>query len=402
MSFAWIAQAVTQITVFGDGMMMPGVLETFGLSIGELGQIGLVGGLAGVIMTIPITLIASKAHKRHFMTIIIVALGASMLIYGTAQGLAGLYISKTIRGLLGQAIAAALVLVKIGSVPQDEMQKVNGVENFVGPVGQIIGTMFMAQMLALLNGWRNVYIVMGIVLLLCVVGWFITYGKGKMMVYDTPKEEVLETKTNPMEGLKIAAKKKEVWLVALSWPFTTLIWLAMFTYWPTYATTDLGLDLLQVGLILAMIPIFSAIASLTSPLLANKIGKDKPLIWPWGFILPIVYFSMLQTNNVVILSILAAIAGFGAYCFVPLAMTIIYKIGLPSDAVSAGVGIVLTCIALGTTAGGGLVGILGGQFGLYNAMAISCLAPIVFGVLTLMLPELGRKKMEEYAKQNKL
>lgn len=33
--------------------------------------------------------------------------------------------------------------------------------------------------------------------------------------------------------------------------------------------------------------------------------------------------------------------------------------------------------------------------GLYNGMAICCLSPLIFGVLTLFLPELGRKYEEK-------
>ena len=61
--------------------------------------------------------------------------------------------------------------------------------------------------------------------------------------------------------MKEALKQKSFWLLAIGWPGTTLIWIAMFYYWPSYITEGAGLTMEKAGFVLSFIPIFSAIAS---------------------------------------------------------------------------------------------------------------------------------------------
>ena len=148
-----------------------------------------------------------------------------------------------------------------------------------------------------------------------------------------------------------------------------------------------------------LFPIASAIASFISPSITNKIGYDKLMIWPWGFILPVAYFGMLQTGNLPILCLCSLVAGFGAYAFVPIAFTTLYKLpNVQPRTVTLGISCILTMVGVGSSMGGTLAGILGESMGLYNAMAICCLSPLIFGILTLFLPERGRKYMEKMEK----
>lgn len=392
LSIVWAAQALCQIIQFSYGMMLPNIMADFSLDYGTAGMIGSAAGIASVIMTIPTTLLASKFNPRYSMPIVILIISVGMCLFGMATNVPMLFIGKIMVALVGNTLATALVIVKISRVPVQRVGQINGIENFVGPIGQIIATLCMAQLLVLLKGWRNIHIIIGVILFVLLILWVVFYRQDKSEVSKTANAQSNTDKE--IKPFKTALKQKPFWLLAIGWPGTTLIWIGMFYFWTSYVQEAYGMTTATAGMVLSFIPIFSAIASLTSPKLADKIGKDKVLIWPWGFILPLMYFGMLNTSNIVLLCVFSAIAGYGAYCFVPLAFTTLYKLGLHPKVVSMGTAMIMTGVALGTALGSGIVGKLINIFGMYKALAICCLSPILFGVLTLFLPERGRKAME--------
>ncbi len=390
----WVAMAIWQVVVFSFGMMLPDVMAEFSLDYGTAGLIGSVSGFVSVLLTIPTAFVATKFNPKYSVPGIMIILSVSLLIFGVAANVPMLFIGKIIGAAVSNGLASSLVIVKMRRVPAARFTGINGIENFVQPIGQVLATLCMAQLLMIVGGWRNVYIICAVLIIVMVVVWLVTYKDDE----STEKTAVASTAAPRQKGvMREALKQKTFWLLSLAWPGTTLIWIGMFYYWPSFITESAGISMAQAGFVLSFIPIFSAIASLTAPKIADKLGRDKLLIWPWGIILPIAYFCMLQTTSIPLLCICAAVAGYGAYCFVPIAFTTLYKLGLRSEVVSVGTGMVLTGVALGSALGSGIVGGLISSIGIYKALAICCLSPVWFGILTLFVPERGRKALEAEA-----
>jgi Na+/melibiose symporter-like transporter len=143
------------------------------------------------------------------------------------------------------------------------------------------------------GGWRNVYTIIGSVMLAMALLWLVLYRETDV----NPVPAQSRQGSEDVKPLATALKQKSFWLVFLGWPWTVLIWVGMFYYWPSYAQGALNMTAAQSGFVVGLIPIFSCVASLTAPLIAKKIGYDKPLIWPWGFILPVLYFMMMVLIN---------------------------------------------------------------------------------------------------------
>ena len=399
--FAWIAIASSQVITFGYGMMMPSIMAEFGVDTADMGKIAGIASWCQVLSLIPLSLLLAKVNPKFSVPLVIACIAAGSFIFGRAVSFSMLYAGSILRAMFINSIATLLVGAKLRGVPPDLYTQVNGVENFVQPVGQTIAVLAMAQLLGVLGGWRGVYVTVSIVLVIALILYVLFWGNGKRINYgqaEAPQAEASteSPKENPLSALKEALSNKVVWLTGLAWPGTTIVWIAMFYYWPTYAMRELGLSLPTVGLVLAMIPIFSAIASLTSPMLAKAIGYDKPLICTWGLILPATYFLMTKLDSVPLLCLCSALSGYGAYCFVPLAFTNVYKIRLSKPAITIATGIILTFVTVGVGIAGTVVGSLTATLGLKTALAVSCLSPLWFGILTLFLPELGYKKMAEF------
>lgn len=398
LSCAWIAIAASQVITFGYGMMMPGIMQDMGVSTDVMGRIGGMASLVTVLLTIPGTLIGIKLNPRYSVPLSALGMAVGLFLFSQSTTMPMLYLSRMIAASFSNLTTVCLVATKLRGVPAGKMTQINGIENFIGPVGQVIATLAMAQFLMLVGGWRSVYATIAAVMTIAAVLYFAVWGNGQWVgpSAQTPGSKTGDT-TTAIAALKEAWSNKVVWLTSLAWPGSTIVWIAMFYFWPTYATTELGITLKQAGMVLSMIPIFSAIASLTSPLIANKLGYDKPLIWPWGLVLPVCYYMMTIFTSVPLLCVFSALAGYGAYCFVPLAFTNIYKLGMSSKAVTVGTSTILTFVAVGSAISGTVIGALTTTFGLKNAIAISCLSPLWFAALMLFVPELGRKKMEQLA-----
>ena len=259
--------------------------------------------------------------------------------------------------------------------------------------GQVIGIAGVTALLALCSGWKNVMLLLGVIAAICTIVWFLTYK-------DNPEHPVqLATGGSVMDPLKEALQRKEIWLLALGWPGTTLIWIAFTTYWPTYATEIAGLSLSSAGLAIGMIPIGSFVACLVSPTLTNAIGYDKAMICPWGILLCVFYFFSMSTMNLAALCVLFFLAGFGAFAFVPIAMSVPWKLkGLSSGAIALGTAFILTIANIGGTLAGVIINALMGSVGLQTALRICCVSPLLFFATTIFLPELGRKHSEAAGK----
>jgi predicted MFS family arabinose efflux permease len=262
----------------------------------------------------------------------------------------------------------------------------------------------MVAIFTLFGGWRPIYIGLGVLVIILAAIFFIAWGNGKKVNYRQQEAGTPEKDTEGIWTALLAAWKKPViWLTGLAWPGTSVCWLAMFYYWPAYAQNVLGLSPATCGLVLSMIPIFSAISSLIAPSIANAAGYDKPFIVGWGWLLPFVYAGLCIFKSVPLLMLCSSIAGFGAYFFVPLAFTNVFKLGLSQKSTTMGMGTVITLISVGIALAGTIPGTLMNSFmtspadfeGMRKAILITCVSPFWWGILTLFLPELGRKKMEK-------
>ncbi|MGL6166690.1 MAG: MFS transporter [Fusobacteriaceae bacterium] len=392
---AWAAFMLANLSNFAFGMILPDMRSEIGFGLKTSGWLSAVAWMGKGLLTIPISLFITKAKPKRILQVIFFTMGTGMLLQGFATNIVMLFIGRTFVMGVAAGILTVLVLFKIQYIPKEKMAMINGIETFTGPAGQTMGTLLIPFLLIALSGWRNIMTSMGVIAILIAVLWeFICKEKEE----EVNKNEKVE-KVALLQPLKEALKQKNILLLAFGWPGTSLTWIAIYTFWPTYAVESLGLTMPQAGMVLGFLPVASMIASLTTPIIAKKIGYDKPLICLSGFILPISYFSMLQTSNLGLLCLASFISGYAAYAFVPLAFTVLYKIpNLSSRAISLGTGFIFTMVGLGGAIGGTLAGILGSEFGLYKAISITCLTPFLFGILTLFLDETGEKSKNKIKK----
>jgi predicted MFS family arabinose efflux permease len=386
----WLGYIIVNLTTFSWGMMKLDVVSDLGLSERQFGMLGASSWILKAILSIPIVLLISKFNAKALLRGIFIVVAVGIFCQAAATNFEMIFLGRSLVYGVAGAVLAPLAVIKIKLIPQERMAEVNGFENFTAPAGQVLGTVAILSLIGFLGGWRNTLYLMGALVVLVIVLWSALCKKEYGIT--SKKQEKIAF----LAPLKEACRHKEVWLLALGWPGTGFIWNVVYTHWPSFAQTNFGLTPGQTGFILGCLPVGSVIGSLISAKVANAIGYDKPMIWPWGIVLPLAYGGMMFSGNVAALCVLSFIAGFGAYIFVPIGFTTIYKIkGISPTAVSIGLAMIFTMNGLGGAMGSLLPPIMAEQMSMDLVMKICCLSPLLFAFLTLFLPERGRKAMEK-------
>ena len=174
---AWAALACTQIITFSYGMMLPNIMDELGFDYDTVGMIGSVAGIVSVFLTIPIALVANKFKVRIIIPVIIGAVSVGFFIFGIANNLTLLYVGKIIAAIFINGISTALAIFKMQKVQINQMAKANGIENFVGPIGQVLATLVMTQIMTVVGGWRGVHILIAVIMVVLCVLWLVFYKK---------------------------------------------------------------------------------------------------------------------------------------------------------------------------------------------------------------------------------
>lgn len=395
-----IGWGVLFLASFGSyalGLLLPTLTEEFNFGLGVSGTLSSITFIVKVLIYIPLALLATRVKPKLVLGLAFAVMGASLIIQGSATSTTMLYIGRAIMAFGSAGIIAPLALVIANWVPKTRVAQINGWQNFVVTFGQLVGSAGVVYLIALLGSWRNMLMALGAIGVALAVIWFLIYREN-----DAASAMKMPGKQPFIAPLKRALKQKAVWLLLIGWPVTTLAWTAFATFYPTYAVDNLGMSLTQAGWLVGVMAIAAAIACITSPKLAQWIGVDKLVIWPCGFILPVMFFLVLQVSSFPLLVVLFFILGYTAYAFVPVATTLIFKLpGIDSGAISASVSVIQTTTAAGAAVAGILISTLGTSIGLYGALVVCGLSTIIFGILSLFLPEYGRKAMEK-AKQEEL
>ena len=400
----WIAIALSQVLTFGYGMMVPGIMESFGMDYGTIGMVGSVAGWVAVFANIPIAALAAKSNPKYALPVIYGGFGLGCILFATAQSLAMLYVGRIIAGIAGAGLISALVVIKVRHVPGERMAEINGIENFVQPIGQTCATLFMAQLLALLSGWRGVYIVISILMVICAVLWIFVFNKADK---DAPAPKAAKEAGAPAEekkegviaGLKMALSKPTVLLYALAYPGTIIIWIGFFYFYPSYFMEVRGFTAEQAGLATGLFPVFSALASIVAPRVAAKFDLNKSVLVVHAVLLCAGYYAMLHINNLVLLCIVSAVTGFISYTAVPIYFTNVYMLGLPPKGVQMATSILMTMVSLGSAIGAGVIGAMVNTSGLYAGLALCCLTPLWYSLLVAFTPSFSKKAMAKRANQ---
>ncbi len=387
---AWSAYMAGQFGMVGIGTYIPYMMEQFGISLETAGYFSTVTSLGQVLLHIPLGIVASRVKPKYSMGFIFICTVGAFLCHAMANGPALVFVGRALIAASLSGIVGVLVMIKSSWIPVSRITRVSGFEQLASTSGQFLGTTCTAALVLVLGNWQNVMWVLTIIIAIFMVLWFILYK-------DNPDNPVQKTDNEPFfSSLKEAVCEKCTWMLAFGWVGKGLVWIAMTTYWPTYAIQNLGLSEAQAGVAIGMIPVGSMVGCLVGPTIANAIGRDKPLMIIGGLIMAGTYAGAMISGSLVVASICFFLEGIISYTLVTLGLSQLYKLGTVSPgAVAVGNSVILTMANVGGTLAGIIVAAMMQSLPIKVALLTCCLSPLLWSVLIIFVPERGRKWQEK-------
>lgn len=387
---------ISNFMTIGLGMMIPSICGDLNISLQTAGIFGSITFFSQVVIAFPVAAFATRVKPKYSMGLMLACLSVGCLLHAFAQNTAMIIVGRVLFAVFANSLGAPIQMVKSTWVPVRKINSLNAIQEVSSTFGQVIGTAGITALISFLSSWREVVLVLGLISAAVTVIWLIFYQDNKKRPAELAAGDPIVT------SLKEALRHKEFWLLALGWPGTSLVWIAFTTFWPTYAAQYASMTRTDIGSAIGMIPVGSLAATLGSVPLANAIGYDKLMIWPWGLLLPVFYIISLSTSDLAVLRIVFFLAGFGAFAFIPIAMGIPWKLpNISAPGIAMGISFIIMFANIGSGLAGVIVSALMASLSLKKALAICAFSPLIWFASTLFLPEFGRKHMERLATQAK-
>lgn len=371
-----------QVSVWGVVIM-----EGLGIQVAELQTLMLMPMVAAIFLAIPAGTLADRYGVKRVvavgLTLSVLAgfLRVAMLDSFPAQMLAMLGIG------FGMATLNANMPKILGIWFKHKMTFAVGVFYAVSCVAIVC-----AQSVSPLFGdLHTTYLVAAIALLAVCVCWY-------LFVRNHPAGEELPPSEPVTKYLGVAAKSKNVWLVAATYGLTLAATTGLGTIFPTIMQVSRGYDMVLSGNLAAVGTIGSFVACLIGPIWVQKRGKNKPFLIRTTLLGAVTMAMIWWVQLGPSLWTLMVVNAFLTACSGPIIEAITYQ--LPEIgakyAGSAG-GIVTTVGMLCSYVIPIVVTMVIGE----NFMALMIAYAVIFGLSAatiLLLPETGWKKAPETEK----
>lgn len=381
---AWLTLFCSTYGSYSIGIVLPSLTQEFGITTIQSGWLTSMSFVIPIALTIPITAIAGRIKPKLLIGIVTICATASLFVYATAAAAPALFIGRALMAVSLCGTLSPLAYVKGAWVPESKMSGVSSVESCFNSGGMLVGTATPAFLIALFGSWRPLMIILAVACLIGCVCWFI-------FCKDNPEKPFISSKQKVVPLLKEAATKKFVICVVVGCACSNITWAVFLNFWPSYAIST-GMTPQLTGILAALIPLGSVLASALSPKICEKIGRYKIMYWPFAIIDIIVYLIALNSTNPFVIAICFLIGGWGCFVFVPLTAIQMFKVpGLSEGGIAIGTSMFYWGTNVGAAIGSILIGYLATAFGLKMGMMLCIIPTVIYLITGLIQPEYGAK-----------
>ncbi len=321
----------------------------------------------------------------------VVALGLLISVLGTCLRLTAnnyitLLIYMVMVGFSATFVNGSAAKIIGGWFPPEKINTMMGIYFAVSSLAMAVGT----GTTAFFSSVRSAYIFAAVIMVIFFVCWLI--GMKNPAVSTTEKEASSSQEKIPFSSsMKVVVKSKTVWIVGLCMFAIMGGALALVSLLPN-ALAGRGISTAAAGVYASMVTFGGIAGSLTVPVITNKIGRTKPVLFVVGIISALGCAFAWQLPQGILLGTALFLTGYLYMGTFPLITSIpicIKEIG-PVYAGTAG-GLVATLQLIGAVVVPTYVvaTIAGNNMHLFFILA--GIFMVLFSVLTIFLPELGPK-----------
>jgi len=384
MPLLWSMDVIQTLAFFSIGVLLPIWKEEFGLSPTEAGLLGATGFLGFGLMALPSSIWLTKYNPKLITSVCALLMAAAIAAHAIAPNTETLMLTRFVFVVFSVCrIQMQVIFIQQWFLPR-LYATANSLDFGARAIGQVIATAAVPVAAIALNGWGNVYILLGIILAGITMVWGVLGKAGPFQQSGTS----VDSESNP--GL-ILKSNLTVWLIAGSQIGAAMAFGSFMIFYPSYAMTTLEISLEQTGFLMAAFPVGNIVGSLSAAPISGWLQRRKPIIWVSGIALPLLYTGLMQIDSVAIVLVLLFFAGAFAMAVPPILATIAMDIGLRPREVAVTLGLMRTLFPLGAVFGPIVCGLIEDATGsLFWGLSICtpmALSLFVFGVL---LPETFR------------
>ncbi len=379
----WVQGIVISMFGVSLGIMLPGMTSDLNISPVQAGILGSAFFLGSASTSLPASIWVSRYSPKK-VTVLALLGAAALVIF---QGWSPTFMFLLLGRFLFQLAIVARMVAETMIIQQwfDSKRIALVVSLTVGifSLGQLMALTLVPVLLRWLDGWRNVYYLLGLLLVFASIFWWV-------VAKDKDIERLSESGRgyNSSSPVKVLREQKIVWVIALAPVGAVSAFASVMTFWPTFALEVLPLSLEGVGALLSLFTLGGMMASFMGGPLSNLIKRRRIFILGPGILLPLIYVVLFNVTSTVLTGILLFAAGWNAMIWVPIIRTIQYDLALPPRETAVVVGLFMTIMPIGGAVGPPIVGLVQETFGSlrYGLTAIAFL-PLTLFVFGLFIPE---------------
>ncbi|MBI4300181.1 MAG: MFS transporter [Chloroflexi bacterium] len=386
--FLWLIQQSFSLTQFSLGIMLPSIRSDLGISAAQAGWLMAAGYVSQALLSIPAAVFLVRFGPKAILFVAQVAAGVFTLFQALATGFFSFFYARVFFATGNLGVQPAGVLLRLQWVPRRELALVMGMGMGLSSTAQGLGLILTPFLLLAFGSWRPT-LAFYAALSLALAGLWLILGRERV----TEQYRQAMARSKERSSLRLVGGRKEFWMLGVIMLTINLSWLPIMTFYPTYLIEERGLSLTVAGLITGIGSAGGVVGALGAGVLSDRLGRRKPLIWPVGLTLPLVYATLFLPVPVPLLALLAFLWGVLVWSGAPAIMSIPYELTnvAPSE-VAVGQSLINTLMPVGAMTGSVLAGSLYSWVGSWHlALMICASASIVRGLVGLGLPETGPK-----------
>ncbi len=408
MAALWSVDGTSTVMIFLIGVTLPEIRGEFTINPVQEGYLGSAFFIALTTLSLPSAIWMSRFSPRLVTLVALIGMAVTAVFQGIAPSYWVLLAARLMfmYALVSRTQAEVMLIQQWFSGPR--IATLNSITVASFGVGQLAAIGLVPILMPHVGGWRGIHLLLALVYAIVAVIWFIV---GRERSYQSvPAAESSHTAQGPERAAGgpagVLRRHPILFLIASTQFGGAMAWATFVSFFPTFAQEEHGLSLITVGLLFSAFPIGGTIGSLSVGPLSNWVRRRKPFIFTQGFIMPVLYVTILSLGpanpllswlpesflssdswTLALLPFLV-IQGMMTSSVVPMIMTVPFDMQFRPREVAVAVGLIRTITPLGSAIGPILAGALQeGTGSLETALFIVLPVSITVGLIGLTLPE---------------
>ena len=285
----FLASVAAVMAQFAAPPLMPALMESFGLDLGQASSLMSVFSITGLLLALPAGLLLGR-----FGPMAVGAVAAGTVVIGSALSASTLDYSVLLVGRAIQGVGIALIGVTAPAVvaavfPPERRGTPMGIWAMWVPVGGLV-MYLVAPSLAAAAGWAAAWWFAAAVAAVALVLWVIVLAAAGLRTGEAGAGATARALADLRQGLS----GRDIWLLVLTFALFGTAGGASNTFLATFLVQDRGFDMATAGIVTGLSLAGMAVGSVVSGLVSDRIGSRRRVytvglvLFAVGIVLPYV------------------------------------------------------------------------------------------------------------------